>query len=79
MDRALTALNWIDLDGRGLEIGPSYDPLVPKSSGARIETVDHVGRDELITKYRDWGLDDARSARIEPVDYIWTADRCSTS
>ena len=71
MDRALTALNWIDLDGRGLEIGPSYDPLVPKSSGARIETVDHVGRDELITKYRDWGLDDARSARIEPVDYIW--------
>ena len=72
MDRARIALSGIDLSGRGLEIGPSYDPLVPKSSGARIETVDHAGRDELVTKYRDWGLDDDRSGRIEPVDYIWT-------
>jgi len=71
MDRARIGLSGIDLSGRGLEIGASYDPLVPKSSGARVETVDHAGRDELITKYKDWGLEDDRSGNIEPVDYIW--------
>jgi hypothetical protein len=72
MDRARIALNAIDLTGRGLEIGPAYDPLVPKSSGARIETIDHAMRDELVAKYADFGLDEDRLNRIEPVDYVWT-------
>jgi hypothetical protein len=72
MDRAQKALAAIDLGGRGLEIGPSYNPLVPKSSGARVETVDHAGRDEVVAKYTSWGLDEERLSRIETVDHIWT-------
>lgn len=71
-DRTRTALSAVDLNGRGLEIGPSYNPLVPKSSGARIETVDHAGRDELVAKYAEWGLDKGRLDSIEPVDHLWS-------
>ena len=35
MDRIEKALASVDLTGRGLEIGPSYNPLVTKASGAR--------------------------------------------
>jgi hypothetical protein len=35
----------------GRELGPSYNSLVSKASGARIETVDHTDRDTLIAKY----------------------------
>jgi hypothetical protein len=72
MDRVGKALHALDLSGRGLEIGPSYNPLVPKSSGRRIETVDHAGRDELVAKYAAWGLTDQQLARIEPVDHLWS-------
>jgi len=72
MDRAQKALGAVDLGGRGLEIGPSYNPLVPKSSGARVETVDHAGRDELVAKYSSWGLDEERLARIDTVDHLWS-------
>jgi hypothetical protein len=31
-----------DLTGLGLEIGPSYNPLLPKSEGYRVRTADHL-------------------------------------
>ena len=71
MDRSDKALEFVDLGGRGLEIGPSYSPLVPKSSGARVETLDHATRDELRDKYRGYGLDAALLDRIETVDHLW--------
>lgn len=71
MDRVGKALMHVSLDGRGLEIGPSYNPLVPKSSGADVETVDHTDRDELVKKYRGWGLPEDKIAAIEPVDHVW--------
>ena len=40
MDRVQILTSMFDPSGFGLEIGPSYNPLVPKSSGARIETID---------------------------------------
>ncbi len=66
------ALALVDLDGRGLEIGPSYNPLVSKASGARVETVDHADRTTLVEKYRSWGLPEAKLAAIEDVDHIWS-------
>ncbi|MFZ1430843.1 MAG: methyltransferase domain-containing protein [Geminicoccaceae bacterium] len=57
-----------DPSGFGLEIGPSYNPLVPKSSGARIETIDHADQAGLIEKYRNDPSVDV--SRIEPVDYV---------
>jgi hypothetical protein len=71
MDRSDLALKYVDLNGRGLEIGPSYSPLVPKASGAFVEIVDHANRDELVVKYRSYGLGSELLARIEPVDYVW--------
>jgi 2-polyprenyl-3-methyl-5-hydroxy-6-metoxy-1,4-benzoquinol methylase len=71
MSRNEIALQHIDRAGRGLEIGPSYRPLIPKSSGARIEVVDHADREELVAKYRSYGLDSQLLASIEAVDYVW--------
>jgi hypothetical protein len=72
MDRRDKALRFIDISGRGLEIGPSYDPLVTKASGVRIETVDHADRDTLVAKYRAWGLPPDKIASIEAVDHVWS-------
>jgi SAM-dependent methyltransferase len=69
--RQLAALANIDLSGLGLEIGPSYSPLVPKLGGARVETIDHASREELIAKYREFGLPEEKLAQIDEVDYIW--------
>ncbi|MDP9094096.1 MAG: hypothetical protein M3N95_14495 [Actinomycetota bacterium] len=65
------ALKFLDLDGRGLEIGPSYSPLVPKASGARVETVDHADHATLTAKYEAWGVPKEKIGAIEPVDHIW--------
>lgn len=59
----------LNLEGLGLEIGPSHDPLVPKSSGRNVEILDHMDQPGLIEKYKTHGVD---TSRIEPVDYIWT-------
>lgn len=54
--------------GRGLEIGPGYNPLFPKTQGYTVETVDHAPADELRRKYREMGQD---PSLIEEVDHIW--------
>jgi SAM-dependent methyltransferase len=71
MDRVEKALHALDLTGRGLEIGPSYNPLVTKASGARVETVDHAQQDELVAKYRGFGLAQEQLDKIEQVDHLW--------
>jgi hypothetical protein len=57
-----------DVSGVGLEIGPSYNPVVPKSTGAKIETIDYTDQAGLIQKYKSEPSVDIR--RIEPVDYV---------
>ena len=57
-------------DGLGLEVGPSYNPLLPRSQGYNVEVLDHATQAELMEKYRtDRSID---SNRIEPVDHVWT-------
>jgi SAM-dependent methyltransferase len=68
MNRNELLLSLIDPSGIGLEIGPGYNPLVPKSSGRRIETVDHATAAELRDKYRDEPLVDV--SVIEELDYV---------
>ena len=68
MDRKQLLLSLLDLSGVGLEIGPGYNPLVPKSSGGRIETLDHASAAELREKYRSKvGID---LSWVKEVDYI---------
>jgi SAM-dependent methyltransferase len=69
-ERVRRALAWIDTAGLGLEIGPSYNPLLPKRSGARVEIVDHGSREELVAKYRGYGLPADKLDQIEEVDYV---------
>ncbi|MFO1517281.1 MAG: methyltransferase domain-containing protein [Lysobacterales bacterium] len=68
MNRIEKLLHGLRRDGRGLEIGPSHNPVAPKRGGFRVETVDHLDRDGLIAKYRGHGVD---LDRIEPVDHVW--------
>lgn len=71
LDRVDKALHALDLTRRGLEIGPSYNPLVTKADGYQVETLDHATREELVEKYRGYGLDEERIGRIEEVDHLW--------
>lgn len=53
-----------------IEIGPSYNPLAPKTAGWKTKSIDHACREELITKYtNDPNVD---TNRIEEVDFVWT-------
>lgn len=57
-----------DHQGLGLEIGPSYNPLVPKSEGFRVEILDYTDQPGLIAKYTNTPNVDI--GKIEVVDYI---------
>jgi len=70
--RAQAALQQVDTTGVGLEIGPSYNPIAPKSAGFNVRILDHAPREALVDKYREAGLSQAELDRIEEVDYIWT-------
>jgi predicted SAM-dependent methyltransferase len=68
MDRHQIIASLFNPSGQGLEIGPSYNPIVPKSSGASVEIIDHVDQAGLIEKYRSHPNVDV--GRIEPVDFV---------
>jgi SAM-dependent methyltransferase len=53
-----------------LEMGPSYNPLVPKRDGWNTLVVDRASRDSLITHYAALSVD---TSRIEDVDFVWAA------
>jgi hypothetical protein len=63
-------LSLIDTSGLGLEIGPGFNPLLPKASGYRIETLDHASQEDLRRKYA--GAPGVDLERIGPVDYVST-------
>ena len=73
-DRRAVLLGGIELaTSSGLEIGPSFSPIVPKSDGTRIKTVDHTDAESLRLKYADNETIDV--TRIEAVDYVWSSGR----
>jgi len=69
MDRNEKALYFIKKDGAGLEIGPSHNPIAPKSKGFKVEIIDHMSREDLIKKYTGHGVD---LNNIEEVDFVWS-------
>jgi hypothetical protein len=60
-------LSLFDPAGHGLEIGASFNPLLPKREGYDVEVLDHAGTEDLARKYRNSGVD---VSRIEPVDHV---------
>lgn len=76
--RQQIALEQIDPAGRGLEIGPAFQPLAPKSMGFNVTILDHAPTREIRQKYTDLGLDQATVDIIEEVDYVWTGGSYQT-
>ncbi len=68
MNRNELVFSFFDQSGAGLEISPSYNPIVPKSSGRNIEILDHATAEELRHKYKDDPHVDI--SKIEDVDYV---------
>lgn len=73
-ERIAVLLAGVDLDGLGLEIGPSHNPLLPKAEGYNVRIADHLDQDGLVEKYGYRG-----STRIEPVDYVVRPGRLTDS
>jgi predicted SAM-dependent methyltransferase len=65
-------LSHINRNGKGLEIGPSVNPIAPKSEGYDVEIIDYLTKEELVRKYAVHGNLKAKDInKIEEVDYVW--------
>ena len=71
MNRKNTILQHIRRDGRGVEIGPSHNPVAPKKDGFHVDIIDHLSRAELVEKYQDHGVN---LDSIEEVDFVWSGE-----
>jgi len=71
MTRKQKILSAFDKNGMGLEIGPSFNPVAPKSEGYNVRILDHLSRENLIEKYRH---QNSTIEKIEPVDYVWSGE-----
>jgi 2-polyprenyl-3-methyl-5-hydroxy-6-metoxy-1,4-benzoquinol methylase len=67
MDRIAFFQRGLTRGMRGIEIGPSYRPLCPKSQGWNVMVIDHASRADLVTKYSAWNVD---TSLIEEVDLV---------
>ena len=67
-DRTALLRSMLPLPGHGLEIGPGYNPLLPKAEGFDVETADYTDAAGLRMKYRDNPHVDP--GRIEDVDHV---------
>lgn len=69
MTREEKILELIDKRKKGLEIGPSYSPIAPKSQDWNVEIADHLDAKGLREKYAKWSVE---TSKIEEVDHIVT-------
>ena len=68
-DRAELLLGSVPKSSRIIEVGPSVDPVAPRSRGWNSASIDHLNQDGLRVKYATHpGVDN-----IEPVDFVWTS------
>ena len=68
MNRKEKILKHIDATGKGLEIGPGYNPTAPKKDGFSVQSIDHMCREDLVNKYKKEQVD---TENIEEVDFVW--------
>lgn len=61
-------LNGFDMAWKCMEIGPGYNPLLPKRDGWNVLSVDHTDRSGLVEKYSRVVVD---AGAIEDVDVVW--------
>lgn len=69
MDFRQAIRNFVGKDKRGIEIGPSYSPILPKSAGHRVYSIDHADQASLREKYRnDPNVDISKIEVVDAVD-----------
>lgn len=69
LDRVQKLRRPIDKPAKILEVGPSFNPIAPKSEGWQSFVVDHATKEGLVEKYRPDPTVD--TDKIEEVDFIW--------
>ena len=74
VDRTALLMSFLNKDMRIVEIGPSYNPIVPKSQGWQTTIVDHTDRAGLRSIYSAQGVP---ASQIEEVDVIWSSGALS--
>lgn len=72
MSRVAKALFALNREGLGLEIGPSHNPVAPKSQGFNVHILDHASAAELRAKYAGHAHFGVKVENIEEVDFVWT-------
>jgi SAM-dependent methyltransferase len=70
LDRVQNLRQPIAQSAKILEVGPSFNPVTPKSEGWQSFVVDHATKADLVEKYKPDPTVD--TANIEEVDFIWT-------
>lgn len=74
MNRKEKVLRHINQNGHGIEIGASHNPIAPKKEGYKVHIIDHMSREQLITKYKDHHVN---IENIEEVDFVWRGENYS--
>ncbi|MDE7312837.1 MAG: class I SAM-dependent methyltransferase [Eubacterium sp.] len=74
LDRFWRITEECNLSGKGLEIGPSINPICPKKYGYDIEILDHTDQEGLRQKYKEHSNVASLIERIEEVDYVWKGE-----
>jgi predicted SAM-dependent methyltransferase len=69
--RVQKALNYVDKNSLGLEIGPSHNPLAMKKDGYKVHILDHASKQQLIAKYMQHNVN---TDNIEEVDFVWSGE-----
>ena len=69
MNRNEIILSQINDGGRGIEIGPSYNPTAAKKDGYNVQIIEHMSQEDLIQKYKKMNI---QTDAIEEVDYVWS-------
>ena len=74
-DRTVLLRQGLTKEMNVFEVGPSYNPLLPKAEGWNVATIDHLDRAGLIEKYSaDPHVD---VSRIEDVNFVWQSGALS--
>jgi SAM-dependent methyltransferase len=75
--RIETLQSEIPRGGKVIEIGPSINPIAPKSEGWNAYVLDHLDQEGLIAKYL--GHPHVDTTHIEEVDFVWNGGPLSSA
>jgi SAM-dependent methyltransferase len=64
----------LNMQGLGLEIGPSHNPVAPKKENFNVHVLDHLDAEGLKSKYIGHDALGVDVNNIEEVDFVWSGE-----